>query len=77
MEGTGAIVLNRWCWSPYVSNLLATWIQVKGLNPLLLKTHSEQGPVSAVGGVKINTIPICSPQRVCNLVGLSLSFLIC
>lgn len=77
MEGTGAIVLNRWCWGPYFSNLLATWIRVKGLNTLLLTTHSEQGTVSAVGGIKINAIPVCSPQGVCNLVGLSLSFFIC
>lgn len=77
MEGTGAIVLNRWCWSPRFSNLLAMWIRAKGPNTLLLKTHSEQGPVSTVGGIKINTIPVCSPQGVCNLVGLSLSFLIC
>lgn len=77
MEGTGTMVLNRWYWNSCFSNFLAMWIQVKGPNTLLLKTHSEQGPVSTVGGIKINAIPVCSPQGVYNLVGLSLSFLIC
>lgn len=36
--------------------LLAMWIQVKGPKTYLLKTHSEQVPVSTVGGTKINTI---------------------